>query len=52
MSNPPPDDEKPRPVIYPDADPHNANWLRILAQRREDQETKDQHKEKPRDGDV
>jgi hypothetical protein len=25
-----------RPVIDLDADPHNANWLRILAQRRKD----------------
>jgi hypothetical protein len=25
-----------KPVIDLDADPHNANWLRILAQRRKD----------------
>lgn len=52
MSNPPPppDDQKPKPplpVIFPDADPHNANWLRILAQQ-----AKDKQKETPANGDV
>lgn len=58
MSNPPPpppDDEqppqrrkRPLPIIYPDADPDNANWLRILAQRRQEQEQqkKDKHTDK------
>ena len=47
----------PLPVIYPDADEHNANWLRILARRRQkaqEQQAKDNHeqKENPADGDI
>ena len=62
MSNPPPppkppDDgqppKPPLPVIYPDADPHNENWLRILAQRRQqEQQAKSQQKETPANGDI
>ena len=48
--------QRPLPVIYPDADEHNANWLRILAQRRqqaqEQEQAKDKQKEKPTDGDI
>ena len=52
-----------QPVIAPDADEHNANWLRILEQRRQEREGKDtdepqlpptpqqqQQKEQPTDG--
>ena len=47
----------PLPVIYPDADPHNENWLRILAQRRQkEQQAKAKHdkeqKENPANGDI
>ena len=60
MSNPPQDKKPPQkpplPVIYPDADPHNANWLRILAQRRqqaqEQEQAKAKQKETPTDGDI
>lgn len=31
-----------KPVIDIDADPHNANWLRILAQRKQEQQQKEQ----------
>lgn len=44
-----------RPVISPDADPHNANWLRILAQRRQEaqEQAKAKHdKETPANGDI
>ena len=47
-----PQPQKPLPIIYPDADPHNANWLRILAQRRQEEETKTKQKENPTDGDI
>ena len=59
MSNPPPppDDQQPKPplpIIYPDADPHNANWLRILAQRRQEaqKQAKAKQKETPTNGDI
>ena len=49
--------QKPRPIIYPDADPHNANWLRLLAQRRQQEQeakakAKAKQKENPTDGDI
>ena len=57
--NDPPDDQQskpPLPIIYPDADPHNENWLRILAQRRqqaqEQEQAKAKQKETPTDGDI
>ena len=34
-------------VIYPDADEHNANWLRILAQRRKEQQQDEQQQKEP-----
>ena len=54
----PPDDQQPKPplpIIYPDADPDNANWLRILAQRRQQEQqakAKAKQKENPTDGDI
>ena len=38
------------PIIYPDADEHNANWLRLLAQRRKEQQDEQQQKEQPTNG--
>lgn len=37
----------PRVVIDIDADPHNANWLRILEQRRQQRQGQQQPKKRP-----
>lgn len=43
--------EPEKPVIEPDADEHNANWLRLLAQRKRPQQNKDnKDKETPDHG--
>ena len=43
-------------ILRPDADPHNADWLRTLETQREREEqasqTPDQQKEKPANGDI
>jgi len=49
LKNPQEDDEEQDdlPVIDIDADPQNANWLRILAKSREDEAAKKQRQPQP-----